>query len=314
MDRNYNFYNLVCALLSLLLFGAIVSCVGAPASTGPEIEPGIKGQFNAERAMSDVKYQLSLGARTPGSKAHRQIVEWMVGDLTAAGWDVEIQETSWMGHPVRNVIAKWGQGNPWIILGAHYDTRFVADQDPDPAKRTTPVPGANDGASGVAVLLEIARTLPARMAMSSTEDPSRTTQVWLVFFDAEDQGRIDGWDWILGSRAFVSDLEIYPDAAVIVDMIGDEDLNVYMEKNSDANLTNQIWSTASELGYSSSIIQEYRHRMLDDHIPFQEIGIPAVDLIDFDYPYWHTVADTADKVSSNSLTIIGETLLTWLVK
>jgi Zn-dependent M28 family amino/carboxypeptidase len=180
---------------------------------------------------------------------------------------------------------------------------MYADNDPDPAQHTNPVPGANDGASGVAVLLELARSLP-----------EETVPVWLVFFDAEDNGRIEGWDWILGSREFVANNPVQPRAAIIVDMIGDADLNIYQELNSNPELTDEIWAIASELGYESKFIPEYKHSMLDDHTPFVQAGIPAVDIIDFDYPYWHTVQDTPDKVSAESLDAVGETLFAWAMQ
>jgi len=136
--------------------------------------------------------------------------------------------------------------------------------------------------------------------------------VWLVFFDAEDNGRIEGWDWILGSRAFVEEVEVSPRAMVLVDMIGDADLNIYLEKNSDEKIRAEIWLTAEELGYGDQFINEEKFSMLDDHTPFLEKGIPAVDIIDFDYPYWHTVSDTTDKVSAESLHAVGDTLWHWV--
>jgi Zn-dependent M28 family amino/carboxypeptidase len=180
---------------------------------------------------------------------------------------------------------------------------MFADRDPDSANQTKPVPGANDGASGVAVLLELARTLP-----------ENTPSIWLVFFDAEDNGRIEGWDWILGSREFVKNNSFRPQAVIIVDMIGEADLHIYREGNSDPQLTDEIWATARSLGYTSQFIDEYRHSMIDDHLPFLEVNIPAVDIIDFDYPYWHTIHDTPDKVSADSLDAVGETLYAWVVQ
>jgi Zn-dependent M28 family amino/carboxypeptidase len=177
-----------------------------------------------------------------------------------------------------------------------------------------PVPGANDGASGVAVLLEFARILPPYLDQITKLEKDSFRQVWLVFFDAEDNGRLEGWDWILGSKAFVADLEMYPDAAVVVDMIGDADLNIYKERYSDTLLINEIWEQAKQLGYSDYFIPTYKYNILDDHYPFLVKGIPAVDIIDFDYPYWHTTSDTIDKVSSHSLQIVGDTLLAWLTK
>jgi Zn-dependent M28 family amino/carboxypeptidase len=227
----------------------------------------------------------------------------MRAELESAGWQVEVQESEALGHPIQNIVAKRGDTSPQIILGAHYDSRMFADNDPDFANHTQPVPGANDGASGVAVLLELARTLP--------EDSIST---WLVFFDAEDNGRIAGWDWILGSREFVKNNPLQPRAVVIVDMIGDADLNIYKERNSNPDLTDEIWGVANSLGYGQQFIAEYKFSMLDDHTPFLEAGIPAVDIIDFDYPYWHTLADTPDKVSAASLEAVGKTLWTWITQ
>jgi Zn-dependent M28 family amino/carboxypeptidase len=250
-----------------------------------------------------VQTQVSFGPRVPGSKGHAKIQEWMQDELESAGWQVEIQTSEALGHPIENLVARRSATPPQIILGAHYDTRMFADNDPDPARHTSFVPGANDGASGVAVLLELARSVP-----------EETAPVWLVFFDAEDNGRIEGWDWILGSREFVENNPLQPRAAIIVDMIGDADLNIYKERNSDPELMEEIWAVAKELGYESKFIPEYKHSMLDDHTPFLEAGIPAVDIIDFDYPYWHTVQDTPDKVSAESLQAVGETLRVWIMQ
>jgi glutaminyl-peptide cyclotransferase len=264
-------------------------------------------EFNSQQAIGDVEYQLSLGPRTVGSQAHQRAVDWMVQELQAAGWKTQIQEGELDGHPIKNIVAKWGEGAPWVILGAHYDSRNVADQDPNPGYRTTPVPAANDGASGVAVLLELARVIPGRI-----KDTSRYQQVWLVFFDTEDNGDIPGWDWILGSRLFADSLEQFPDAVVVLDMIGDADLNIYQERNSDKQLTEQIWQVAGRSGYQKEFIPKLGYSMEDDHTPFLERGMRAVDIIDFDYPYWHTTSDTLDKVSSQSLKAVGDVILEWL--
>jgi glutaminyl-peptide cyclotransferase len=259
--------------------------------------------FEGQNALAYVEYQLELGPRVSGSMPHQRAVSWIVDTLRASGWQVEIQETQSMGHQVRNIIAKRGSGQPWIILGAHYDSRMLADQDTDPEKQQEPVPGANDGASGVAVLLELARVLPRNL----------DKQVWLVFFDAEDNGRFEGWDWILGSRAFADSLSKHPDSVVVIDMIGDANLQIYLEANSDEKLRQQIWDQAVQLGYSDVFIDQVKHSMLDDHTPFLELGIPAIDIIDFDYPYWHTSQDTLDKVSAESLKAVGDTLLFWVI-
>ena len=258
--------------------------------------------FDGQRAYADVEVQVAFGPRIPGSESHAEVQEWMRAELESAGWQVEIQESEALGHPVENLVAKRGGDAPQIILGAHYDTRMFADNDPDPANHALPVPGANDGASGVAVLLELARVLP-----------KNTVPVWLVFFDAEDNGRVEGWDWILGSREFVRNNPVQPRAVVIVDMIGERDLNIYKERNSNSELTEEIWAVALSLGYGDEFLPEVRHNLIDDHLPFIQAGIPAIDIIDFDYPYWHTVEDTPDKVSADSLQAVGETLQTWIM-
>lgn len=280
------------ALLALVAGWYIVSFINR------ETDPV---SFDSSRAYADVQTQVDFGPRIPGTEGHAKIRAWIQAELESAGWIVEIHETERMGHPVYNLIAKRGEADPQIILGAHYDTRMIADHDPQPTNLNKPVPGANDGASGVAVLLELARTLP--------ED---SVPVWLVFFDTEDNGRIEGWDWILGSRAFAEEIAVRPEAVVIVDMIGDSDLNIYLEQNSDIAIRTEIWGIAAQLGYGDKFINEEKYSMLDDHTPFLEAGIPAVDIIDFDYPYWHTTQDTPDKVSAESLGAVGNTLLAWI--
>jgi Zn-dependent M28 family amino/carboxypeptidase len=258
--------------------------------------------FNGERAYKDVLVQVNFGPRIPGSTAHTQTIVYIQQELERAGWRMYIQDTLWQGFSVQNIIASRSGTAVPIIVGAHYDSRLLADQDQGPDGKY-PVPGADDGASGVAVLLELARTLPAG-----------GVPVQLVFFDAEDNGGLESRQWIMGSRAFVAALKEKPRAAIIVDMVGDSDLNIYIERNSNLNLTSAIWRQAAVLGYGKDFIAQPKYDMIDDHTPFLEDGIPAVDIIDFDYPYWHTAADTADKVSAKSLQAVGETLWAWLVR
>ena len=314
--KNFSVFVLVFVLVTILVSCATETNVpegtSAPVVAASDTPTSLEAGFSGERAYEDVSVQVEFGPRIPGTPAHAQMVDWMVSELEAVGWQVTIQEGEAHGVPIRNVVVQRAGANPdteWIILGAHFDTRSRADHDPDPARWGDPVPGANDGASGVAVLLELARVLP----------PDLDKNIWLVFFDAEDDGGIDEREWIMGSTYFVEQLTLdenasLPDAAVVVDMIGDANLEVYLEMNSDPILSGEIWGVAEKLGYRAAIIPIPRHRMLDDHIPFRNAGIPAVDMIDFDYPYWHTVSDTVDKVSAESLQIIGETLFVWLVE
>jgi len=186
-----------------------------------------------------------------------------------------------------------------IVLGAHYDTRLSADEE-DPS---VSVMGANDGASGVAVLLELARTL---------DRDKLQNEVWLAFFDAEDNGHLNGWEWCVGSSYMAAHLEIAPEAVVVVDMIGDADQQLFLERNSDPALQMRLWEIGATLGYTDTYISEYRWTMYDDHVPFAQQGIVAVDIIDFDYPYWHTTQDTRDKVSAASLERVGRVIEVWL--
>ena len=242
-----------------------------------------------------------MGPRTPGSLSHTLFFPWIKTKIDQPGWVVVLQTGIFQGQKINNIIAKNSSEPPEIIIGAHYDSRLLADIDPDPTKRSNPVPGANDGASGVAILIELARTLP-----------DNSLPIWLVFFDAEDNGNIPGWEWILGSRYFVSNLKTTPRAVIILDMVGDNDLNIYREMNSNNELTSEVWKTAQTLGYESYFIDMPKYSIIDDHIPFIEAGIPAVDIIDFDYPFWHTTADTIDKISAESLEIVGSTILFWI--
>ena len=282
----------VLPLLILILAAAAASgdCQKAPAP-----------RFDGQRALRDIETQMKLGPRTVGSPAHAQAVDWMAGELKSAGWTVEIQETPYNGFKIRNVAGKRGTAKPWIILGAHFDSRLWADQDSDRSKRKSPVPGANDAASGVAVLLELARVLPKDM----------DKRIELVMLDAEDNGEIPGWNWCQGSDIYAASLKGKPDAVVIIDMIGDADLNIYREQFSDQGLTSEIFKTAARLKIRQ-FIDEPKYAMDDDHIPFIRRGMRAADLIDFDYPYWHTTADTLDKVSAASLQAVGDVLLAWL--
>jgi hypothetical protein len=259
--------------------------------------------FNEKRAMQDVEYQTNLGPRIPNSQAHQGVRVWIRDELVKNGWEVVIQEGVVGGFSVKNIIAKRGIGKPWTVLGAHYDTRIYADKDPDLEKRQDPVPGANDGASGVAVLLEISRVMSQQ---------GKNGMLWLVFFDAEDNGNIENREWVMGSQFFVDQLTSLPDRVVILDMIGDQNLDIYQEKYSDHQLTREIWGAAENLGYGNIFLPEQKYSIIDDHLPFILRGIPAVDIIDFDYPHWHTTRDTVDKVSAASLKLVGETVIAWL--
>jgi glutaminyl-peptide cyclotransferase len=291
--RRWLVFVLLAAVVLLAIF-LISSRVGQRTTTGAR-------SFSGERAYQDVLAQMAMGPRTVASAAHAEAIKYISDELTRAGWQVGIQSAEIMGHHIQNITARRGEGLPYTLIGAHYDSRLFADQDPDPSRRDKPVPGADDGASGVAVLLEVARALPAS-----------AVPVQLVFFDAEDNGDIPGWDWLLGSQAYVAAMTSKPNAMILLDMVGDANPRFTVEQNSDPDLTASIWKVADQLGYGSIFVSIAGPRVLDDHVPFIQAGIRSVDIIDLEYPYWHTTADTADKVSADSLTAVGTTLLAWL--
>jgi Zn-dependent M28 family amino/carboxypeptidase len=261
-----------------------------------------KTNFDGKQAYNDVLAQMEFGPRITGTEGNRECGDYIAEQLRQAGWSVEFQNFTYRGTQARNVIGRANLGKgPIIILGAHYDTRRWADQDL--THPYDPVPGADDGASGVAVLLELARVINLGKVHH---------EMWLTFFDAEDNGGINGWDWIVGSTYLASSLSVQPQAMILLDMIGDTDQKIYFDGNSDPALSQKVWGIAAQLGYGDHFIPEVKYTMIDDHIPFAKRGIPSVDIIDFDYPYWHTVYDTADKVSSDSLERVGRTLQVFL--
>lgn len=304
-------------LPEILITLALVAAVGyfgylAWGLMEPAEEPFVDTDFVGTTALAHVETQLAFGPRITGTEPSVQMGDWLIQALQALGWTVAEQPyTVADGVAARNIIAYKAnetEDAPIAILGAHYDTRMIADEDPNPDLRFQPVPGANDGASGVAVLLELARSL----------DVAETGHtVCLAFFDAEDNGRIPEWDWILGSSYFVANRSDVPACAdprfaLIVDMIGDADQQVYVERNGTPGLSAALWQQAADLGYGDTIINQPGYAMLDDHTPFLRAGIPAADMIDFDYPHWHTTDDTLDKVSAESLERIGRTVESWM--
>jgi Zn-dependent M28 family amino/carboxypeptidase len=253
----------------------------------------------------------------PGTPGHQEILEWIATEAARLGGRIERQSVvdTTLGRPLAltNVIARFGPtGGRRVALLAHWDTRPHADQDPDPARRDDPVPGANDGASGVAVLLEVAEL------MKRTPPP---VGVDLVFLDGEDQGRAGvAREYCLGARAYAAEFSSparrneRPIAAFVFDMVGDRDLGIYPEQQSAeraANLVALVLDAARATG-ASHFGSEPRFQLTDDHEPLLEAGIPAVDIIDFEYDAWHTHRDLPDQVSAASLAEVAR-VAAWLV-
>jgi len=266
--------------------------------------------FDGENAMDYLVQQCDFGPRPPGSDNLTQCKTYIAATLESFGWNVTLQNFTYLEVECSNIIATWPNAEqPSYILGAHYDTRPRADRDPEPANRMTPIIGANDGASGVAILLELASGLPADVRES----------VEIVLFDAEDSGLINGWNWIVGSTHYVNQLsstrvsEI--DAMILVDMVGDSDLRLERETSSTRSLQDLIWSIAEDMGHNDTFLDVAGGSILDDHRPFLDAGVPSVDIIQHNgFPwYWHTLEDTPDKCSAESLQIVGEVVETFLI-
>lgn len=265
--------------------------------------------FDGDNAFTYLTGQCDFGPRPPGSENLSLCRSYVSSLFVSFGWEVTLQNFTYMSTSCSNVIARWpGSENTTTVLGAHYDTRPEASADPDPANRTKPILGANDGASGVAVLLELARILPEDSRLG----------VEFVLFDAEDSGNIDGWEWIQGSTYYVSQLNQTErdsiNAMVLVDIVGDADLYLPKESSSTDSLQNAVWGIATDLGYGDTFVNTYAGSILDDHRPFLDAGIPALDIIQIPFPsYWHTLEDTPDKCSAESLEKVGSVLEVFLV-
>ena len=273
-------------------------------------------EVDGARAHRRVVTQVNFGPRSPGTPGHAKMVDWIAAELERAGARVErqrfIDSTLGTKEELVNLIGHFGAPRPGSALGplvlcAHYDSRPFADQDPDPARRKDPVPAANDGGSGVAVLLEIGDLMAKKPAPCPVD---------LVFLDGEDQGLDEAPDtFCRGSRGYAARLgNPKPRGAILFDMVGGRDLAIYTEGFSlerASNLTQLVQEGARSVG-ASHFHAETRHHVIDDHIPLLDAGVPAVDLIDFDYPPWHTTHDLPDQVSPQSLAEVAR-VAAWLV-
>jgi Zn-dependent M28 family amino/carboxypeptidase len=253
---------------------------------------------------------MSFGPRIPGQPGHRQTGDWLLAELRARADTVIVQEIRHVTRrggdtlQLRNFFARFRpEATERVLLLAHWDTRPHADQSQNLGQQRLPVPGANDGASGVAILLGVADALKLR---------APTMGVDLLFVDGEDYGDFaDSTDVLIGSRWFAAHQPAgyQPLFAVLFDMVGDKDLQIYQEGNSLAvapEVVQRVWRAAAGLGYERHFVPAVRHTLTDDHVSLQRAGIHAIDVVDFDYPFWHTTDDTIDKVSAASLQIVGD--------
>ena len=260
--------------------------------------------FNADRAFSYLQKQCEFGPRNPGTLAHKKARDYLLNELKGLADEVVQQPFTAKGIAMTNILARFsaGNGSP-ILLCAHWDTRPFADKDPNPKNRQQPILGANDGASGVAVLLELAHSF------KQNPPPS---EVIVALFDGEDYGRELG-DMFLGSTYFSLHREGWDaNFGILLDMVGDKNLRIPMERYSwqtSPDLMGALWNRAIDLGLGEFFPKKIGAAVMDDHIPLIRSGLPTINLIDFDYPYWHTIDDTIDKCDADSLEIVGRLLL-----
>lgn len=265
--------------------------------------------FDGAQAYRYLTAQTDFGPRNPNSKGHKACMAYLENELKRYADEVTLQRFSHKGYNetlnLANVFARFNPtASKRILLLAHWDTRPRAEEDPDPAQRDRPIIGANDGASGVAILLELAR-------MFKTTPPPIGVDILLT--DGEDYGdaQKDGNNelYFLGAKHFAKTKspEYVPQFGILLDMVGDRDLQLPMEQNSmrfAPQLMDIVWAAAEEHGITQ-FIRVPGEMISDDHLPMNEAGIPTIDIIDFQYPYWHTQQDTPDKCSPQSLEAVG---------
>lgn len=280
--------------------------------------------FDADSAYSYVQHQVDLGPRTPGSEAHQLCQQWIVAKLESWGYQVTQQKfegKSYFGEPIHgtNIIAtRTPETKPRYTLMAHWDTRPVADQDPNPSRQALAIDGADDGGSGVAVLLEMARQESIKPSGKGLD---------FVFFDLEDGGASqDEESWCQGSQYWAQHPHIAgysAEGGILLDMVGAKGAKFYWEtfsKDHARPLLSALWQMAGELGWGDYFIQADGSAMTDDHVPvIRYLGIPSVDIINYDPnrdtgfgAHWHTSGDGLGVIDRTTLQAVGQTVLTTL--
>lgn len=306
----------ICRSLFALGWGALLSlgtaCGGERADAAGRAAPGAgtASEFDGAAALEAVRAQVAFGPRVPGTPAHARAADWLEAELRRMADTVLVQRwthTTADGRPLsmRNILARFRPSEERRVLYlAHWDSRPIADSDPDPAKRSEPVLGANDGGSGVAILLGVAEAL-ARRAPEVGVD--------LLLVDGEDYGDFEtDTDVLIGSRYFAERLPepgYAPLFGVLWDMVGDEEPVFKQEAFSvrgAPEVVQRVWSTAQRLGHGAVFTNATVLGITDDHVPLLAKGLRVIDVIDLDYPWHHTVADTPDKVSQRTLQLVGD--------
>ena len=270
---------------------------------------GAAKEFNGQTAFGYLERQMAFGPRIPNTPGHQRTGDWLEAQLRERADTVVVQAftqrtSRGVTLRLRNFFARFRpQATERVLFLAHWDTRPKADKSANLGQQQLPVPGANDGASGVAVLLGVADALKARPPQIGVD---------LLFVDGEDYGDFsDSTQTLLGARYFAAHLPPgYTTLfAVLFDMVGDKDLQFLQEGYSASRapeVVQRVWDTAQRLGYGRVFVAQVGEALTDDHVPLQQAGIRAIDVIDFTFPYHHTTEDTIDKVSAASLQIVGD--------
>ncbi len=290
----------------------------------PAITPLTVPTFDADQAFADILKQVDMGPRVPNSPAHAKCVAWLDSELTACTQNVELQKFTDPGYSpgetlnLTNVIASFNPKATWrVLILTHFDTRPWADEDPNPKNHTTPIPAANDGGSGTAVMLELARQMKLHPPPIGVD---------LFFDDGEDYGKyqVDNLTrYFLGVKYFVSvkPADYNPRFAILLNMVGDTNADFEPETNSVQSapqFVNEIWNTAAQMGLSH-FHTGHGSDIEDDHLPLIQAGIPSVDIIDGDLvghvspdpnrKYWHTLDDLPKHLAPSTLSEVGRLLL-----
>ena len=288
-------------LLCLGLAVAVVSCDRQPEA----------GKFDGEAALRYAKAQVDFGPRVPGTPAAQRAGDWIIEQMRARADTVIVQSWTHVTQdgkqlPMRNIIARYKpSATDRVLYVTHWDSRPVSDQEENLGLRQMPVPGANDGASGVGLFVALGDAL---------KKTPPTSGVDLLFVDGEDWGEFDDKlaDVLIGATYFSRnppDSGYRPIFGVLWDMIGDKDLRLLKEGYSvqgAPEVVERVWKTAAELGHDDVFVNEEMGGITDDHVPLLRAGLRVIDVIDIEYPHHHRTTDTIDKISARSLSIVGE--------
>ncbi|HYS69944.1 MAG TPA: M28 family peptidase [Gemmatimonadaceae bacterium] len=302
-------------MLVILLLCLVAGCKGdARGGSATQRSAGTTATatgFNGSAAYSYAKSQVDFGPRVPGSPAAKQAGDWIIRQMRARADTVSVQAFNYTTAdgkklPLRNILARFRpELSERVLYITHWDSRPISESAATEAEKKMPVPGANDGASGVGMFVALGDVL---------KKTKPNVGVDLLFTDGEDYGQFGPpeVDVLIGAKYFATHLpspNYKPLYGVLWDMIGDKDLRIPYEMYSfqqAPEVVSRVWQTAADLGHSDVFVQESGGQIVDDHIPLLNAGLRVIDVIDLTYPPHHTPQDTMDKISAKSLATVGD--------